>query len=346
MAKDGIAGMAVGITADGRTYVFNYGIASKQPRLPVTDRTLFEIGSVSKTFTATLASYAQLNGNLSFANPVSTYLPQLRGTSFGRVPLLDLGTHTAGGLPLQVPDDVTSDDQLMRYFAQWRPTSPPGTLRTYTNLGIGTLGLIAAKSMHQPYATLMETRVFPALGLQHTYINVPSVKMSDYAQGYTKDGAPIRMAPGELWQEAYGVRTTAGDMTRVLEANMQLIPLDATFRRAIVDTHTGYYRAGMLTQDLIWEQYRYPVALQALQTGNSPSMIFDATPARKIQPPEEPRADVWINKTGSTNGFGTYVAFIPEKRIGIVILANKNYPIADRVRTAFTILTSLAAHGT
>ena len=97
-----------------------------------------------------------------------------------------------------------------------------------------------------------------------------------------------------------------------------------------------------MTQDLIWEQYQYPVALKTLLEGNSPAMIFNATPVTEINPLENPREDVWINKTGSTNGFGAYVAFVPEKRLGIVILANKNYPIDERVTAAYRILAALA----
>jgi beta-lactamase class C len=342
MRKFDIPGMAVGITAGGQTYVFDYGVASRQTRIPVTRSTLFEIGSMSKTLTATLASYAAVNGQLSLSDKTATYLPSLRGTDFGNATLLSLGTHTPGGIPLQVPADITNTDQLMKYFAQWRPAYAPGTYRTYSNVGIGTLGLITAKSMHQDFIALMQQRLFPALGMNSTYIDIPQTELRNYAQGYTENDGPIRMKAGVLYAEAYGVRTTAADMIRFLEENMHMIQLNKKLQRAITATHTGYFLAGPMTQDLIWEQYPYPVTLQALLRGNSTTMILDATPVRRIAPPQAPRNDVLINKTGTTNGFAGYMAFIPGKRLGIVILANKSYPIDDRVRIAYRILTALA----
>lgn len=340
MANYKIPGVAVGVIVAGKPYVFSYGVASTETRRPVTRETLFEIGSITKTFTATLASYAQVRGYLSLSDKTSKYLPALRGSKFGDVSLLNLGTHTPGGLPLQVPDNIGNNQELMQYFRDWRPTYEPGTYRTYANPSIGTLGLIAAKSMGQDFAVLIEQRLFPVLGMKSSYINVPEAKMVDYAQGYTKEDAPIRMTPGVLWREAYGIKTTAPDLVRYVEANMELIRLDKKFQRAITETHTGYFKAGPMTQDLIWEQYQYPVALKTLLEGNSPAMIFNATPVTKINPPEGPHGDVWINKTGSTNGFGAYVAFVPEKRLGIVILANKSYPIDERVTAAYKILQS------
>ncbi|WP_126224226.1 class C beta-lactamase [Burkholderia ambifaria] len=341
MKQFAIPGMAIGIVADGKPYVFDYGVMSTQTGKPVTGDTLFEIGSVSKTLTATLASDAQEGGELSLSDPAAKYLHAMQGKPFGGVTLLELGTHTPGGMPLQVPDSIRDDADLMRYLDAWRPAYAPGTRRTYSNVAIGMLGQLTAKAMNRDFAALMEQRLFPALGMTHTYINVPAARRGDYAQGYTQDGKPIRMTGGMLWQPAYGVKTTAADLLRFVQANMGLVETAPRLQRALERTHTGYFRAGPFTQDLIWEQYPYPVALPTLLEGNGPAMLHDATPATELKPPLAPRPDTWINKTGSTNGFSTYVAFVPAKRIAIVMLANRSFPIEDRVKAAYRIVESL-----
>lgn len=341
MKKNNIPGMAVGVIAGDQTYFFDYGVASRQTRKPVVASTLFELGSISKTFTATLANYAQQTGHLALTDSVSKYLPDMQGTPFGEVSLLHLGTHTPGGFPLQVPDDIRNNEQLMAYLQHWKPKYQKGTTRIYTNPGIGTLGLIAAKAMGEDFTTLMQKRIYSGLGLQDTYINVPESKIANYAQGYTKQDVPARVSKAVLWAEAYGAKSTTRDMVRFLQANMQMTELDDPLRSAVTNTHTAYYRTQAMTQDLIWEQYAYPVTLKNLLHGNSAQFALSPQPVIPLTPPQAPRNDVWINKTGSTNGFGAYVAFVPAEKLGIVILANKNYPNEDRIGIAYRILTTL-----
>jgi len=336
-----IPGMAVAVIVNGESYFYSYGVASLETRRPITNKTLFEIGSASKTFTATLASFAQVNGNLALSDSASKYLPSLRGSSFDNVSLLNLGTHTSGGLPLQVPDAIHDDAQLMDYFRQWQPSYAASTYRVYSNPSIGMLGMIAARSMNEPFDDAIEKKLFPMLGMTHSYINVPPDQMKDYAQGYTKQGAPIRLSAGALSSEAYGIKSSTSDMIRFIAANMQMIKIDSVLQRAINETHTGYFRAGEITQDLIWEQYPYPVELKQILAGNSDAMAYQATKVIELNPPLQPQANALINKTGSTNGFAAYVAFVPAQKLGIVILANKNYPIAPRVTAAYQILTQL-----
>ncbi len=344
MEKYNIPGMAIGVIVGGKPYLFDYGFISKETRQPVTPATIFEVGSISKTFTVTLASYAEVTGQLSLLDKTSAHLPSLQGTAFGDVSLFHLGTHTPGGFPLQLPDDIKNNEQLMRYFEAWKPTYKAGTFRTYANPSIGMLGVITAKSMNGDYAALMEGQLFSALGLTSTYINVPKSKLKDYAQGYTRKDAPARMTPAVLSSEAYGVKTTAADLIRFVQANMKMIPLDEKLQRAVTDTHKGYFTVGKMTQGLIWEQYAYPADLKTLLQGNSNEIIYEPTSVTQLTPPQKPRDDVLINKTGSTNGFGAYVAFVPEKRLGIVVLANKNFPNEDRITAAHQILTQLGVN--
>ncbi len=341
MKQYGIPGMAVGVTLRGRHFVFTYGVASKATGKPVDDATLFEIGSITKTFTASLVAYAQLSGKLALSDRVGADVPALRTASAGRVRLVNLGTHTAGNFPLQFPDDVKNDDDALTYYGRWKPSHPAGTYRLYSNPGVMLLGLSAAETMHAKFATLMQREVFAPLGLHNTFLAVPGDRFSSYAQGYTDADEPRRLSPGPLAAEAYGIRTTAPDMLRFIDANMNLVELDATLRRAIVETHSGFYQLGAMTQDLIWEQYGYPVSLAVLLRGNSDDIVFEEHPVRTIDPPSGPRSGVWINKTGSTSGFAAYVAFVPRQTIGIVLLANKAYPIEARVTAAYRIVKGL-----
>ncbi|MDH7804446.1 MULTISPECIES: class C beta-lactamase [unclassified Rhizobium] len=340
MEKNGIPGLAVGISVGGESHVFTYGVMSKSTGQPVTPQTLFELGSISKTFTVTLSTYAETQGKLSLSGKVGDYLPSMKGKPFGDVTLMHLGTHTAGGFPLQVPDNIKTEQQLLAYLKAWKPSYKAGTHRTYANPSIGMLGYITAKALGQSYDSAMQETLFPALGLKNTFVAVPRANMADYAQGYKRTGEPARVTPAILSSEAYGVRSTATDMIRFVNANMGLEKLDGKIQQAITNTHTGYFSVGAMTQDMIWEQYAQPATLKTLVDLNSGALL-KTVPVSEISPPMKPRQDVFINKTGSTNGFGAYVAFIPEQKLGIVILANKNYPNEDRVAAAYEILTAL-----
>jgi beta-lactamase class C len=107
-----VPGIAVAATAGGHQYFFSYGVASKERNTPVTKDTLFEIGSISKTFTATLASYAHALGKISLEDHPRKYMPELRHSAIDEASLLNLGTYTAGGLPLQFPGTVTNDGEM------------------------------------------------------------------------------------------------------------------------------------------------------------------------------------------------------------------------------------------
>jgi len=343
MAQHGIPGLAAGLTVDGREYLFTYGVASRASQAPVTASTLFEVGSVSKVFTATLATYAAAAGKLSLAHHPSRYLPGLKGSAIDRATLLHFGTYTPGGLPLQFPAEVTTDQQAMSYFRQWKPASPPGAYRQYSNPSLGLFGAATAAALGEPFAQALEVKILRPLGLERSFIHVPAEAMPDYAWG-DRDGQALRVQPGPLDQPTYGLKTTAADLLRLVRANIDASHLQSPLRPAIEGTQRGYFRVGPMVQALGWEQYDYPASREWLLGGNSAEMIFGAQPAYRLEAqaatPAPTRAS-WFNKTGSTNGFGAYVAFVPRERLGLVMLANRNYPIPARVEAAFAILQQL-----
>ncbi|WP_110707024.1 class C beta-lactamase [Salinicola sp. CR57] len=341
MQQQSIPGMAVAVVRPQGVQILNYGVADRDDGTPVDGDTLFEIGSLSKIFTATLATLAAVEGKLDLDAPVSRYLPALEGSAFDRISGRNLGTHTTGGLPLFVPDEVTDHDSLMAWYRQWQPTEAIGEVRTYSNLGIGLLGVETAASLDQGFVPAMRARVLEPLGLQHTWYDVPEAQMAHYAMGEDKQGEPIRVAPGVLDDEAYGIKTTAGDLARLVQANLGLLEIDDDLQQAIDITRQGNFQVGDMTQDLIWEQYPLPVSIDTLLAGNGYDMILKPNAAKAIEPPQAPRDDVWINKTGSTNGFGGYVVLVPGKQVGLVMLANRNYPNDARVQAAYQMLSKL-----
>lgn len=341
MKEHAVPGMAVGLTVDGKHYFFNYGVAAKESGRRVTETTLFEVGSVSKLFTGLVGAYGAVTGEVSLTASASGYMPALKGSSFDGITLLQLGTYTAGGLPLQFPREVRDEAGMVSYYRNWKPAYAAGTHRVYSNPSIGLFGHLAAAGMGRPFEDILEDTIFPGLGLTNTYVRVPAARIGDYASGYTKDGKPIRVNLGVLGAEAYGVRTGSADLLTFLDANIEL-PKDERLRQAIAGTHKGYFRIGAMTQGLGWEMYDAPVPLEVLQAGNSREVSGKPNAAVALDPPAEPRRDVLLNKTGATNGFGAYVAVIPAERVGIVLLANRNYPIPARIRAAHAILTAVA----
>lgn len=340
MKEYDVPGLAVGVTVDGQALFFNYGATARDGGKPVNERTLFELGSVSKTFTATLACHAKNLGRIAFDDHPGKYVPQLKGSPIDRATLLDLGAYTPGGLPLQFPDEVETDEQAIAYYRQWQPDAPPGTLRRYSNPSIALFGRAASIGLGSSYGEAVERRLLPALGLRHTYVTVPDSAMGDYAWGHNQANKPVRVNRGPFDLEAYGIKSGSADMVRYMQANIDPSQLPAAMRAALDCTHVGYFQVGEMTQGLGWEQYRGTPTLQRLQAGNSTDISMKPNPAKKIAPTAAP-AGTLLNKTGATGGFGSYVAYVPEQRIGVVLLANRNYPTPAKIAAGWAILEAL-----
>ncbi|UYW72879.1 CMY2/MIR/ACT/EC family class C beta-lactamase [Pseudocitrobacter faecalis] len=341
MKEQAIPGMAVAVIYQGTPYYFTWGDADVAKKQPVTQQTLFELGSVSKTFTGVLGGDAIARGEISLNDPATKYWPELTGKRWQGITLLHLATYTAGGLPLQVPEDVTTDTELRRYYQNWQPEWAPGTHRLYANASIGLFGAMAVKPSGLSFEKAMTERVLQPLKLTHTWITVPPAEQKHYAWGY-RDGKAVHVSPGQLDAEAYGVKSTIQDMARWVQFNMDTSKIsEKTLQQGITLAQSRYWQIGDMYQGLGWEMLNWPVNPDTIINGSDSKIALAALPAKAVTPPVPAVSASWVHKTGATGGFGSYVAFVPQKELGIVMLANKNYPNPARVAAAYQILNSL-----
>lgn len=343
MAEYDIPGLAVGVAIDGETHVFTAGVANRKTKAPVTAQTLFELGSVSKLFTVTLAARAERDGVLALDERVANYLTDLDGTAFGDLTLAALATHATGGMPLQVPPGVDTLAELEAWLARWEPGGTPALTRSYSNVSIGILGAIVADRLGTSFAKALDGDLLTALGLENTFVHVPKARMADYAMGTARDGSPTRVNPALLAEEAYGVKSSVTDMTRFLAENLGTVSVDADLAAALARTRTAYADTAWYAQAMIWEGYAWPVERKTLEAGNSLDMAMKPQRQTPRTPPAVPAGAMLWNKTGSTGGFGAYVVLLPSEALGVVVLANRGYPNPVRATATLDLIEALLA---
>ncbi|EPO8809965.1 ADC family extended-spectrum class C beta-lactamase [Acinetobacter baumannii] len=338
LEKYDVPGMAVGVIQNNKKYEMYYGLQSVQDKKAVNSSTIFELGSVSKLFTATAGGYAKNKGKISFDDTPGKYWKELKNTPIDQVNLLQLATYTSGNLALQFPDEVKTDQQVLTFFKDWKPKNSIGEYRQFSNPSIGLFGKVVALSMNKPFDQVLEKTIFPALGLKHSYVNVPKTQMQNYAFGYNQENQPIRVNPGPLDAPAYSVKSTLPDMLSFIHANLNPQKYPADIQRAINETHQGRYQVNTMYQALGWEEFSYPATLQTLLDSNSEQIVMKPNKVTAIS--KEPSVKMY-HKTGSTTGFGTYVVFIPKENIGLVMLTNKRIPNEERIKAAYAVLNAI-----
>lgn len=343
MQQQQIPGMAVAVLWRGQSYLYSFGKADIAANKAVSNDTLFEVGSISKTYAGVLGAMALELGKVTLTDPVAQHWPALTtagSQQWQQINMQHLATYTAGGLPLFMPSTVSDQASLLRYFQQWQPQYPAGTHRLYANSSIGLFAHLAVAATGSSYADAFAKHLKAPLQLQHTFLQVPASAQAQYAWGY-QDNKAVRINPAMLQDEAGGVKTSVRDLAKWLQANMQpeqlsSVPLQASIQRA----QQRYAKSDAMFQGLGWEMLDYPVSLSDLKAMTDPAFV-QGSAATLLNPPVAATANTWVHKTGATNGFAAYAAFIPSRQVGIVLLANKRYPNAQRVELAYSVLEAL-----
>lgn len=341
MKKHDIPGIAVAVIHKDCTRYYTYGVIDTENNIPVTQHSLFEIGSVSKTFTGVLGGDAIARGEINLQDPASAYSPDQLSSHWNNINLLQLATYTAGGLPAKMPEEATSESSLFSLYQRWKPAWHPGARRLYSDVSIGLFGSLAVKPSGICFDEALKTRVLTPLRMNNTWAKVPEHYQHHYSWGYL-DRQPVRLLTGTFSASTNGLISSANDMANWVRANMNPERIDnRTLQQGIRIAQSRYWRIGSMYQGLGWDMFNWPVDPVAITYCSHSKFTSQPQISVAITPPVPPIQSAWIHKTGSTPGFGAYVAFVPEKQLGIVLLANKNYPKADRIQSALTILNTL-----
>jgi beta-lactamase class C len=315
---EGPGGAAVAVLIDGRTLFFNYGRADATR--PVTADSLFSIASVRKVFDATMIAQAVLEGALRLDDPIAKHVAELQhGGDIRRVTIGQLATHTSG--LLLRPDYPPWPEQritLAEFFAManaWQAEVTPGTRHTYTHAGYVLLQLALERRFAMPIDRLLARRVLEPLGMASTTLprhdRLPPAFVRQAVQGYGEHGERF----GEHG-DAHGfydfpgtgqMFSSARDLASFLAAQLGQRPIDPGVQRALLLTQQGTFRIGpSIMQAMAWEVSDLGVSV--------------------------------IDKPGGVQNASSYIGIVPERGLGVVILANQGekhvYEIGRRLLPA------------
>jgi serine-type D-Ala-D-Ala carboxypeptidase/endopeptidase len=200
-------GIVVGVRRDGETAIVGRGrVADDRPQRP-DERTIFEIGSITKVFTAVLLADLAREGLVALDDPVQKHLPEgvllpVRGRP---ITLADLASHTSGlprlpkGLMRRAlreranPYASFTVEDLHAAIPVTRPRREPGRKMRYSNYGAGLLGHVLALRAGTSYEQLVADRITGPLGMTDTSIAVAGEKLSRFAQGHSFRGKPVSL---------------------------------------------------------------------------------------------------------------------------------------------------------
>jgi CubicO group peptidase (beta-lactamase class C family) len=282
-------GMAVGIVERGRRRVVVYGKLDLGAAPSVAGNTLFEIGSITKVFTALMLADAVHRKELQFDDPVDRYLPsgfrtpQRNGHA---ITLADLATHTSGlplfppitGNPLRALAAYTASD-LRTWLAGATLSRDPGARWEYSNVGYGLLGLALASRAGTTYDALLDRCIINPLKLRDTTLRPASEATGRLAAGHDPKLAPVPPLDLGIFAPAGALRSTAQDLLSFLSAVMpgSRSPVDAPAQLLLSIRRPAPAVGG--AQALGWDEVTGTdpfAAKDGVTAGQAASIVLDA----------------------------------------------------------------------
>ena len=296
------------INSNGVSY-FSFGCPSWDSTAAVNADSVFEIGSVTKTFTCTLLSDQVLKGQMALSDSVQQYLPgsvHVPTRSGKVITLQHLATHTSG-LP-RLPDNLNptnwnnpyidyTTQNLYDFLSGYTLPRDPGSAWEYSNLGMGLLGHVLTLRTGQDYESLVVQRICQVLNMPDTRITLSASMRSRLAGGFC-GVVPLQNWDFDVLAPCGALRSTARDLSSYVRANLGL--LSSSLFPAMTNAHKLRYADSQVNMGLGWFLG---------QTTTGPIVWHD----------------------GATGGYSSFVGFLPGQGKGAVVLANGYLDIAETI---------------
>jgi CubicO group peptidase (beta-lactamase class C family) len=320
ISHDKIPGYVIGIIVGDSVFTYGYGQKSKESLETPNANTLFEIGSVTKLFTASLTGLLADEGLLSHETPLNKYLPEAyQNPKLDKITIGSLLTHTSG-LPKMptlfgVHESETdnpyahySKDLLLEFYSKYEPEiskipsdkkkkKPKGQHETdvaynYSHLNYALLEVAIEEVSGQSFSTLLEQRIFNKIGMSNSFVDVPKDTVV-LNVGYSRNG--MEATPWEFasFAASQGMKSTAHDLIRFLQMHLKN-PSD--------------------TLSLSFYNNTLPAVQTGLSEDGAMGYGWHILHQKKYY-------DIFLH-AGSTGGHRAFVGFIRETKTGVVILSN------------------------
>ncbi len=306
-------GLSIGIFRDGKTWFYGYGEIVKGNGIIPDPGTMFEIGSITKTFTATMLAIAVGEGKLKLDDPVNKYLPDSIPTLQYKdkiATIRTLSNHTSGipRMPGNFQQTVAnnkdpyasySTSDLYSFLHGLKLTREPGTKFEYSNAAVGLLGTILQKLYGKSYEELLLSFIARPLSMTDTRVNIRPANSARFASGYDENG--VYNGPWNLpaaFAGAGSIRSTARDMLKYAAAEIDMPGAPAPLETAMQLTHTITFQDGHTRIGLGW--------------------IF----LRSVD-------DDILFHNGGTGGYRSYLGIDPKTRTAVVLLSNCGVSVDD-----------------
>jgi CubicO group peptidase (beta-lactamase class C family) len=306
----GVPGVAVGVFAAGKEAYACHGVTSVDNPLPVNQDTLFILGSVTKTYTATTLMCLVASGEVTLDAPARTYLPELTlldERAAVQMTVLHLLNHTSGldwGL---IADTGEGDDALARYVAGMAglaQIAPPGTRASYSQAGYNLVGRIIEKVTGRPFEQAVASLVFEPLGLSHSFFARDDIMTRRFCVGHNRAGNGT-LSIARLWRRSRGDNPGGGIASSVADQ----------LRWARFHLGDGHAQGGacVLPATVLRRMQEPTTALRGSSLGDAIGVSWflrDIDGARTI------------GHGGSANGQFAELLIVPEHSFAVVALTN------------------------